>query len=511
MNPLKALRRLGSRLLRPPATKLEPKPEVLRKSDISKPLASEVSPPPRLKKRIPNDRKPYFVQIGLDFGTAFSKCVCRDLNSDKAWVHRPVNYESKELPFLIPCNLALNNGYLSVPYQNNGGYMEGGLPHLKMALQKIALKELEDPVIRPYHELCDVTEVTEFVRACAVYLIAGIIGGVKREIEKHFPGHLQDDYTAVNMALPVAHTDKHDVRTLFQEVLQLAWVLAEKLTDHPKTKVTDVISLISEYESEAAKKEVRKACFLYPEVGANVQGFVRSRVSSPGIYLFSDTGAGTVDQSLFIFKRSDEEEKLTFLYAAVLPLGSSYIEHYALKHAGEELEPKNLEKWRLRKEADEENESLSIARQKIGGKLEPRTKQTIASAKKTLPVKTQINNLKIIFGGGGLCHFPYEKSVLKQFDSDIFPIEEIEKRRSSGDLSPIGMQRPSDLRPTPSDLIREGLKQNWMNRLNVAYGLAFFKKDLARYKLPSEGETPTAETIFKPRAQVLLAPSKDDC
>ena len=503
MNSLKALRRLGRRLFSSPATKPEPKQEVLQEAAISKPLASEVSPPQRLKKRLPNERDAYLVQIGLDFGTAFSKCIYRDLKTDKAWVHRPVNCGSKELPFLIPCNLAFNNGYLSVPYQSNGGYLEGGLPHVKMALQKVSLKEWKDPVLRPYQEVLGEAEVAEFVRACAVYLIAGMVGGVKREIVNHFPGHHQEDYTAVNMALPVADANKPEVNTQFQEVLELAWVLADKLTDHPKTKVTDVISLMSEYESEGAKKEVREACYLYPEVGANVQGFVRSRVSSPGIYLFSDTGAGTVDQSLFIFSRRDGEERLTFLHAAVLPLGSSYIERHALDQAGEEG-LKNLEKWRRLKEADEDNESLFIARQKIGEELESKTMQTIACTKKKLNVKRQMNKLRIILGGGGLCRIPYEDSVLKQFDSVIFPREEIEERRQKSDLVPIGM-------PKPTDLSSEGTKQNWMKRLTVAYGLAFEKSQLAHFILPSEVETPKPKDIWKPQAQKLLAPSKDDC
>ena len=475
MNPLKALRRLRKRLFNPPAT-----------------------------KQLPNDRDAYWVQIGLDFGTAFSKCICRDLNIDKVWVHKPVNCGSKELPFLIPCNLAFKNGYLSIPYQSNGSYLDGGLPHLKMALQKVSLREWKDPVLRPYQEVRGETGVAEFVKACSVYLLAGMLGGVKREIEKQFPGQHQEDYAAVNMALPVADVNKPDVKIQFQEVLKLAWVLAEKLTDYPKTKVTDIISLMNEYESDAAKNEVCEACCLYPEVGANVQGFVRSRVSSPGIYLFSDTGAGTVDQSLFIYSRRDGENRITFLHAAVFPLGSSYIERHALVQAGEEFGPKNLEKWRRLKEAGEDKEPLFIARHKVGEELESKTMQTITQAKLKLPVKSQMNKLKIIFGGGGLCRIPYEKYVLKQFDSHIFPKEEIKERKLNGDLSPIGM-------PMPTDLSSEEIKQHWMKRLNVAYGLAFYKSDLTRYKLPSEVETPKPEKIFRTQAKMLSAPSKDDC
>jgi len=34
-------------------------------------------------------RDPYFIQIGLDFGTSYSKCICRDIMTDKAWIYIP--------------------------------------------------------------------------------------------------------------------------------------------------------------------------------------------------------------------------------------------------------------------------------------------------------------------------------------------------------------------------------------------------------------------------------------
>lgn len=30
---------------------------------------------------------PYFIQIGFDFGTSYSKCICRDVMKNKAWVY----------------------------------------------------------------------------------------------------------------------------------------------------------------------------------------------------------------------------------------------------------------------------------------------------------------------------------------------------------------------------------------------------------------------------------------
>jgi hypothetical protein len=62
-------------------------------------------------------------------------------------------------------------------------------------------------------------------------------------------------------------------------------------------------------------------------------GFVRSRVSKKGIF-FSDTSAGTVDQSMFIFHRSKgRKNQLSYLYGSGHPIGSSLIEKYASQRA----------------------------------------------------------------------------------------------------------------------------------------------------------------------------------
>ncbi|MDO9508606.1 MAG: hypothetical protein Q7I97_04585, partial [Thermovirgaceae bacterium] len=58
----------------------------------------------------PTTRQPYFIQIGFDFGTSYSKCVCRDIMTDKAWVHIPNKCAGQELPFLIPSALLLKDG-----------------------------------------------------------------------------------------------------------------------------------------------------------------------------------------------------------------------------------------------------------------------------------------------------------------------------------------------------------------------------------------------------------------
>ncbi len=375
-------------------------------------------------ERKPKRQQPYFIQIGFDFGTSFSKCVCRDVMTDKAWVHIPPKFQGHELPFLIPSVFLFIDGKLQHVQEQGIHYPEGGLYHLKHALVKVALGQLDDPLLDPYRHACkqsDARRLTGFVESCAVYFLAGALGAVREQIRKRMPdfGEHSEDYMAVNLAVPVADGERPEVDKLYQRILCEAWSLADELSGHPSIDLNELDSLRKE---NAALKDqsLSDACFIYPEVSANVQGFVRSRVSSPGMYLFSDTGAGTVDQSTFIFfRKPDDTDHLTYLHGNVLPCGSSRIEFEAAESNGR-MDHQTLENWREKKESGSGDHELVRARNILAGKLIQGSTATIACTKKKLYVPDNINEIRVIFGGGGHCEHPYETSVIRPFSGPLF-------------------------------------------------------------------------------------------
>ncbi len=299
-------------------------------------------------------RDPYFVQIGFDFGTSYSKCVCRDVMTNKAWIYLPAGSDGFEEPFLIPCSLQLREGKLRHLDNTKADYRANGLYHLKHALEKVAQHHWKDPALRPYWDsLGEVSEdrLGSFVQACAVYLLAGILGEVRDDVRRRLPGFgtYASDYVAVNLAVPVADAERPQVNEMYHRILNEAWALADQLKGHPALEIEEIEKLVSWINDEQSCTQ-SDDCFVYPETSANVQGFVRSRSSSPGIYLFSDTGAGTVDQSVFIFSKSKGIDHLDYLHGSVIPLGSSLIERRAAEDTGT-ADWKALEMWRERKES----------------------------------------------------------------------------------------------------------------------------------------------------------------
>jgi len=81
---------------------------------------------------------PYFVQLGFDFGTSYSKCICRDMMKNKAWVHIYSKSQDKELPFLIPSTLVIEKNNISHVADTSIHYPENGLYHIKNALVLVA-------------------------------------------------------------------------------------------------------------------------------------------------------------------------------------------------------------------------------------------------------------------------------------------------------------------------------------------------------------------------------------
>ncbi len=441
---------------------------------------------------------PYFVQLGFDFGTSYSKCICRDMMKNKAWVHIYSKSQDKELPFLIPSTLVIEKNNISHVADTSIHYPENGLYHIKNALVLVADGCMDHPSLVPYRNAVKLKETSQYpgvIVACAVYLLAGTFGEIREKVRERFLGFglHPEDYMSVNLAVPVEDAQKPQVHRLYKRILSEAWGLADQLAGHPKLHLSELQSLRK--KNWENRDQIDDACFVYPEVSANVQGFVRSRVSSPGIYMFSDTGGGTVDQSIFIFTRQDYQEHLSYLAGRVLPLGSSMIERVAAEKCGK-TDCMSLEVWRERKESGEDAPELKEARSWIYKQLERGSEGTLALAKKKLYVPEQLSDIRIIFGGGGHCDYPYKKAVMMPFSGQLF------RKAFSPDV--IGL-------PVPKDMELHDHETKWMRRLNVAYGLSFERSELAPFTFPNDMSDPKPEEIWRSRRIIHDAPTKDMC
>lgn len=420
----------------------------------------------------------YFVQIGLDFGTAYLKCVCRDVMRDSAWVYVP-GRPLANLPFLIPSAVRLSGGRFSVTHLDDPEALPSPKSMVRMA-------------VAGHGQAAGGSPSDEIAKTAATFLIAHTLADVKRAVSARLQGFGDhpNDYMAVNMAIPVADAERPALNSAFSEVLRAAWSLSASMPASGAIEMDRVAQVLTQQASVGTADN--GSCFVYPEVSANVQGFVRSRVSRQGTYLFSDTGASTVDQSIFIFHRHEGTDRLAYLHAAVLDLGSSELE----LRAGKGMSTSDAAKLRQIKEAGRPHELLDRARWEVQKELTQETTKTLLGARKKLHYPKQLEDIRVIFGGGGHAEVPYVAGTLQPFRGNIFP----------RNLRPetLEMPIPPDLALAPND-------HGWMKRLSVAYGLSFERNQLVPFIYPRDVEPPEPDDIWRPIRRVPPAPTKDEC
>lgn len=429
------------------------------------------------KKQSEQKRTPIYLIVGLDFGTAYTKCMVRDFNYRRA---TPLAFAiNGEETFFLPSVLGWRDGSIIHPLD---GIPDGTteLQFLKMALATAAAgirSDWLDGVSRPLG-IADSHRQLDAVRALVVLYLVRVLSAVHEFIAEHWKdfGQLKEDAIYYNMAVPVAHARDVAVLMAFRECLNAA----VSIWCSKKSCPNDLESLIS--LTEQHKTKTFDNCDLIPEVTANVQSYVRSRSGQHGLYLFADVGAGTVDYSVFIYYPQGGDRALTYPHAAVEYLGSSELELRTFQRSQSAI----LRQLRLLKEGmsrDGEwhinlSKELKTTRAAILVEITGVTERVVALTRRKLR-PGQFRTMQILYGGGGWAKDPYANGIEAAFNS----------RRG---LSPV-----SQPLPVPSDVdwpANEGSKL--FPRFSVAYGLSFLPTDQPIQRFPDEiGELEPVDDI----------------
>jgi len=437
-------------------------------------------------------KTPIYLIVGLDFGTAYTKCMVRDFNYRRATL---IPFQlGDEQTFFLPSELGWASGRLIHPLD---GIPEDTtiLGFLKMALSTAASgvrSDWLDGVMRPL-EIDDSHRHLECARALVVFYLVRVLREIRSFIASHWKdfGTVTGDTVYYNMAVPVAHARETAVLGVFRESLELAVAISQEKNDVPNN-LDDLIALVGKHQDGPSLD----ICDIMPEVTANVQSYVRSRGGRHGLYLFADVGAGTVDFSVFIYYPQDGDRALTYPHAAVEHLGSSQLEMRTFRRSQAAL-TKHLRLIKEGKSLDETwninlLEELNETRGKLALEITEVTERVIYFTRQKIR-RHQFQSMQILYGGGGWAPAPYASGVEKAFAPHW------------------GLSAVSQPLPVPNDVDwpqNEGL--NLFRRFSVAYGLSsFFPKDPPIQRFPDEIDIiPPGDD--HPRGTRPEAPSKDE-
>ncbi len=455
----------------------------------------------------------YIIQVGFDFGTSYSKCVYRELRRNRAWVFTFKDSQGSQGKdqFLLSSSIVYRDGCF-MPNAANVQYPEeGGLWHIKMALADIAAKRYNSPVLTPFAKASGLRPgkdgFADFVKCAALFFLTRALTLVRKCILERFPdygAHPQDDMY-VTMAIPVSNITDKATEALFLQLLRKAWDIACS-SDAPaldKITLTDMETLLNR------KLLTRRFCAVYPEVSANLQAFINSPASpgrSSNIYLFTDTGAGTVDQCCFTFyNKQGQGDSLNYLAARVFQLGSGVIEQICARKFGG-----TVEQWRKQKESGRDSPLIDRALTLVEDKLYtsvstqtlPQLQDHLYIGHGVFPPDTIRQYVFLIFTGGGDKNCPYHTAVIQGLKKKYgYPrrLADSTSRKERWENRVITM-------PTPKDLELPAGCEHWMKRLFVAYGISFNISELPTARLPHETALPQKSTRKHKQTSGRLCP-----
>lgn len=291
--------------------KIAPKPrsapKVKRKPDTKAPaVRRSVSRSPVLR--------PVALNLGIDFGTSFTKVCYRDVGTEESGV-AAVGHGFKKA--LVPSVVAISGtGRLYLADNTRVPKSAVLVPYLKMRLAGAPIGDTL-PSVAGF----DLNH-PECTRALAAWFLASVVARSQEWIALHEADRLTNrkPVWSANVGVPVEHFDSLILKT-FKEVLGVAWVWV-KDGDLPASLKDATVRYglaVNRLNEEVTDFHA------VPEIAAAVQSFVMSREALPGIYVYFDIGGGTVDGVAFNYINRDGDRKIHFYSGKVESLGISAI------------------------------------------------------------------------------------------------------------------------------------------------------------------------------------------
>jgi hypothetical protein len=253
---------------------------------------------------------PVLINLGIDFGTSFTKVCFRDEGQEQSGIVRfGHNHETAIIPSIV---YVAADGTLLMGH--HAATSEGLRP---IRYLKMRLADLLPVADARASEAALEAEDGLTAKALSAWYLVNVIREAKYYLALHQEERLRgrEVLWSANLGVPVEHYDSPAL-VEFEETLRVAWAWSR--SGAVLTSLPEVVSAYRAARDDAAGDANFHAI---PEIAAAVQSFVSMREASPGFYLFFDIGGGTVDGVAFKFANEDGGKRVDFYSGRVAPLG----------------------------------------------------------------------------------------------------------------------------------------------------------------------------------------------
>ncbi len=446
------------------------------------------TPPP---KQTTTRQAPLAINLGIDFGTSFTKVSFRDIGAEETGI---VTFGSRSVEgTVLPSVVNIDRrGFLSLGTLKDPGDSAVVVRYLKMRLAHFA------PDDGP-HEFNKIDlDSNEAVRALSAWYLGTIISRARAWVLKHEAGRVKGRQLqwSANVGVPVEFCDSPAI-DLFRQVLGVAWIWAiqENIPWH-------LDESISKYKDTARQTQGEiMDCHAIPEIAAAVQSFLISREAQPGVYIYFDIGGGTVDGVSFDYINRQGQRRINFYSGKVDPLGVAVVSNQAAPEDADSFEEAlvngtlNLEgqdklvEWAKKLQLLVANVIMTAKKKDTTDWQREQFQYSSGLGKRLMALDiSQMVPLIVFLGGGGASSNWYQRSILSTY-------------HAFGHLN-AGIP-PYQLRevPKPSDLDMGSLEEEAFRRFAIAYGLSIPYGEGPEISLPSEFEPVERK---KPREQDVV-------
>ena len=436
------------------------------------------------KESAPPPEEPYYLNLGIDFGTSFTKVSFRDVAERQTVIvtfdacenrkggsdtdgEGGISPEDAMIPSIVSVGAG---GALSLGRDSDEG--KSRERYLKMRLADLEISGASESVGRGDEKT---------VQVLSSWFLATVISRARIWIHQNEKERLagREDRIewSVNLGVPVEH-HVSPVKERFSEALSIAWVWATR------DEIPDTVQSATEsYESLAGRVDrERLDCHVIPEIKAAVQPFLTSRAAEHGIvYVYFDIGGGTVDGAAFKYLNWGGERTVAFYSGKVDPLGVSAREHHILRGGSEES---------LRDEVQALVATVIIGAKEKDGRDWRREVIQDESMRQRRAWRKEFSSddavpLPVFMGGGGADMDWYRDAVSSTYhDFD----------HHKAGIPPYDLVKV----PRPADLDLKCLNEKDFGRFTIAYGLSIPHDGGVRIKLPDEIEPMKNPDQWKP-------------
>ena len=426
-----------------------------------------------------------YINLGIDFGTSFTKVCFRDIGQDFSEVVTFTNGQANLDEALVPTQIAiladgtLRAGLTKAEWAAIEQRIKTPIKYIKMRLADLDITQESDRWRLDRLPELDRPETVE--NLCAYYL-SRVITRVQSWIRCNKPDLVKNQKIewSANVGVPVEYCDSPAIAR-FKKVLSLAWLLSNE----PQTELFTLESLgqrLNQMRSRIADNPID--CHAIPEISAEVWSCLNSREFDDGFYTFFDVGCGTLDGVSFRYWRDQGEPKVDFYSASVKPLGVSAISQcLAIELNISEDQVRRAILQSSNSDLTQLNSTQSRKQiQQLVGRVVMEGRQKHGIHRPVFKDSVFECGLSILIGGGGSLTSFYKLTILDTHSAF--------QHNKAG--IPSYVQKAI---PIPKDISMCGLSSQEFHRFAVAYGLSIPEGDCPEVRLPSEMENVDSQII----------------